>query len=183
MLRLSGTDPSAFAAFYDRYERSLVAYFRARTHDPELTADLTAEVFASVLERARQFDPRRAGGDSAVPWLFAVARHTFLKSLRDGRVASDARRRLGVLEPVSLEEDGYARVEAVASVEPELERALSDLPESQRATLIARIVEERDYDDIAAQLACSELVVRKRVSRALTALRAVLPARSKERCT
>jgi len=40
--------------------------------------------------------------------------------------------------------------------------------------LLARIVDERDYPEIAESLECSELVVRKRVSRALEALRASL---------
>ena len=35
----------------------------------------------------------------------------------------------------------------------------------------ARILEERDYEDIARELECSEMVVRKTVSRGLKALR------------
>jgi hypothetical protein len=102
--------------FYDRYERPLVAYLGRRTRDPELTADLTAEVFASVLEHAAQFDPGLAAGENAASWLFAIARNTLLKSLRQGRVAADARRRLGMIEPLALEEDGYERIEAVATL-------------------------------------------------------------------
>ncbi len=45
---------------------------------------------------------------------------------------------------------------------------------------MARIVEERDYGDIAAQLRCSEIVVRKRVSRALGTLRSAIPPSPKE---
>jgi RNA polymerase sigma-70 factor (ECF subfamily) len=171
LLRTSASDPSAFAAFYDRYERALVAYFGARTRDPELTADLTAEVFASVLGHADRFDAARAAGENAAPWLFAIARNTLLKSLRQGRVAADARRRLGMIQPLTLEEDGYARVEAVTNRELDLDAILAGLPDEQRIALVARVVEERDYGEIAEQLECSELVVRKRVSRALAALR------------
>jgi RNA polymerase sigma factor (sigma-70 family) len=174
LLRASASDPSAFAAFYDRYERAVVAYLGARTRDPELTADLTSEVFASVLEHAARFDPQRAARENAAPWLFAIARNTLLKSVRQGRVAADARRRLGMVEPLALEDDGYARVEAVASRGPDLDAILAGLPDEQRAALVARIVEERDYGEIAGQLECSELVVRKRVSRALAALRSAL---------
>ncbi len=46
------SDPGAFAAFYRRYERAMLAYFQRRTHDAELAADLTAEVFAAALEAA-----------------------------------------------------------------------------------------------------------------------------------
>ena len=35
----------------------------------------------------------------------------------------------------------------------------------------ARVIDELDYDEIATALSCSELVVRKRVSRGLAQLR------------
>ena len=34
-----GTDPGAFAVFYDRYETAVVGYFLRRTRDAELAAD------------------------------------------------------------------------------------------------------------------------------------------------
>src|ERR1019366_4369522 len=40
----------------------------------------------------------------------------------------------------------------------------------------ARVLDERDYEEIAAELRCSEAVVRKRVSRALRTLRTGLEA-------
>jgi RNA polymerase sigma factor (sigma-70 family) len=62
-------------------------------------------------------------------------------------------------------------VEAAASHPPDLDVLLDGLPDDQRAALIARVVDEREYEEIAKDLECSELVVRKRVSRALAALR------------
>jgi RNA polymerase sigma factor (sigma-70 family) len=183
LLHATRTDPAAFDAFYVRYERPLLAYFGARTRDPELTADLTAEVFAAVLEHADRFDDSRAAGANAAPWLFAIARNTLSTSLRRGRVAADARRRVGMLEPLALDDDAYARIEAVASIEVDLDRLLATLPAEQRAAIVARVVDEREYDEIAAELRCSELVVRKRVSRALTALRSRLPSRPTETLT
>jgi RNA polymerase sigma factor (sigma-70 family) len=174
LLKASARDASAFAVLYDRYERALVGYLGARTRDPETTADLTAEVFASILESAGQFDPTRAAGENAAPWIFAIARNTLLKSVQRGRIASDARLRVGMMQPLALEEDGYARVEAVVSAELDLDELLGGLPEDQRAALVARVLEEREYGEIAQRLECSELVVRKRVSRALATLRAAL---------
>jgi RNA polymerase sigma-70 factor (ECF subfamily) len=51
---------------------------------------------------------------------------------------------------------------------------LSRLPADERTAVRARIVEERNYREIALSLGCSELVVRKRVSRGLARLRAEL---------
>ncbi|MGN6170835.1 MAG: RNA polymerase sigma factor, partial [Solirubrobacteraceae bacterium] len=45
------------------------------------------------------------------------------------------------------------------------------LPDGERVAVKARIVDERGYSEIAAELRCSELVVRQRVSRGLGRLR------------
>ena len=49
---------------------------------------------------------------------------------------------------------------------------MDDLPGDQREAVRARVVDERDYPDIAKDLRCSEAVVRKRVSRGWGTLRA-----------
>jgi DNA-directed RNA polymerase specialized sigma24 family protein len=48
---------------------------------------------------------------------------------------------------------------------------LRGLPPRAREAVEARVVDERDYPDIARDLRCSEAVARKRVSRGLAALR------------
>ena len=48
---------------------------------------------------------------------------------------------------------------------------VDDLPIDQRRAVTARVLEERDYEEIAGELAISEAGVRKRVSRGLAALR------------
>ena len=54
---------------------------------------------------------------------------------------------------------------------------LAELPVDERAAVHARVIEERPYGDIARALGCSEMVVRKRVSRGLARLRAELVSR------
>ena len=51
---------------------------------------------------------------------------------------------------------------------------LERLPADQREAVRARVLDERSYPDIAGELETSELVVRKRVSRGLSNLRAEL---------
>jgi RNA polymerase sigma factor (sigma-70 family) len=48
---------------------------------------------------------------------------------------------------------------------------LAELPTDERHAIEARVVHERSYSDIAAQLHCSEMAVRKRVSRGLGRVR------------
>jgi RNA polymerase sigma-70 factor (ECF subfamily) len=165
---LAGTrgDPSSFAVFYRRHLDAVVRFHRARVREPELAADLAAETFAAALLASRRYRP-----DLAPPraWLYAIARHKLLDSLRHGQVEDMARRRLG-MRPVELTDDDLSRVEEIAEGGAALE-LLDDLPEDVRAALGARVLESREYADIAGQLRCSEQVVRKRVSRGLAQLR------------
>jgi RNA polymerase sigma factor (sigma-70 family) len=109
-----------------------------------------------------------------VAWLFGIARNKLRESLRRERVADGARRRLG-MEPIALDDAALERVEERATAgEIELQRALAELPQDTRAALLERLVEEREYGEIAARLECSEQVVRQRVHRGLKQLRASL---------
>jgi hypothetical protein len=47
LLVAAAVDPGAFAEFYGRYERAMLAFFVHRIREPGLAADLTAEVFAA----------------------------------------------------------------------------------------------------------------------------------------
>jgi len=109
-----------------------------------------------------------------VPWLLTIARNTLRASVRRGVVADDARRRLGS-QPLVLGDEALERIEYLAGLDlPPLEQLLGNLPDDLREAVVARVLDERDYDEIAAQLGCSQQVVRRRVSRGLTRLRSVL---------
>jgi RNA polymerase sigma-70 factor (ECF subfamily) len=154
---IAARDGDAFAVFYRRHLPRVVAYLISETGDHELAADLTAEVFAAALVGAHRYKPVH---DSALPWLIGIARNTVGASRRRGRVEARARRRLGY-GPVAFEELDIDRTEEL----------LSSLPAAERGAVRARVVEERSYASIAAEMRCSELVVRKRVSRGLARLR------------
>jgi RNA polymerase sigma factor (sigma-70 family) len=168
--RIAAGDDAAFSAFYRSHLDAVIAFFRRRVPDPELAFDLAAETFAAVVIGAGSF-----GGDGpAVAWLYGIARNKLRESFRRGRVEDDARRRVG-MEPVVLDDLDLERVEhrAVAGADV-LARELAALPEPTRRALLERVVEERGYGEIAADLGCSEQVVRQRVHRGLTRLRAGL---------
>ncbi len=163
-------DAGAFVLFYRRHLAAILAFFLRRTGDPELTADLTAEVFAAALLAAPRYQP---GDLPELAWLYGIAGHKLADSRRRGRVEDQARRRLA-LEPLQIDDADLARVEELASSGTEsdrLEKAMRSLPPEQRDAVVARVVNERPYSEIAGEMSCSELVVRQRVSRGLRALR------------
>ena len=73
------------------------------------------------------------------------------------------------MEPIELDDGGLARIDALVDQERDpnpLTELMHRLPSDQREALRLRVLDERDYEDIARELQCSEAVVRQRVSRA-----------------
>jgi len=172
LLQATPEDPEAFGVFYRRHVDAILAFFRVRTGDPELAADLMAETFAAALLAAPRFKRRR---EPAVAWLFTIGRRKLIDSWRRGKVEDAARRKLG-LEPIELDDGGLARVDSLVDEERDplpLLELMNRLPADQREALRMRVLDERDYADIARALECSEAVIRQRVSRATRSLRSM----------
>jgi RNA polymerase sigma factor (sigma-70 family) len=170
LLARARSEPAAFGAFYRRHEDRMLSYFLARVGDPEVAADLTAETFAAALASAHRFKPRR---EPAVAWLFGIAGNTLAMSRRRGRVEARARQRLG-MAPLELSDEAIERIAELDRVALTL---VNDLPADQQEAVRARVIDERDYADIAKDMRCSEAVVRKRVSRGLQTIRTHLEER------
>ena len=164
LLAASDRDPEAFAAFYRRHAPRLLAWSARRTGNRDTAADLVAETFAAALEGCHRYRPDRG---PAVGWLYGIAKHKAARLAERGGVEASARRRLGVARP----ELDDTELERVLEHAPEVTAALDELPEPQRAAVAARVVDERDYAEIAARSDTSEAVVRQRVSRGLASLR------------
>jgi RNA polymerase sigma factor (sigma-70 family) len=168
--RFAAGDADAFVAFYRLHLPAIVGWFLRRTGDRELAADLAAETFCAALLGASRYRPQKG---SALGWLYGIAAHKLNDSLRHGVVETRARSRLA-LAPLQLDDDDLLHVDelaALASVQPQLIDALDAIPAAQRDAVVARVVDEQPYDQIAEGMRCSEMVVRQRVARGLRALR------------
>lgn len=173
LLARTACDAAAFAAFYERHRLAVFRYARWRLPSADAAADLTAEVFAAALEAAGRFRPEAA---PARAWLFGIANNKVVDFHRRGVIAEKARRRLG-MERLVFDEGELERVEALADLERlsgSLEVLVADLPAGERAAVLARVVEEAPYSQIAGELGISEPAVRQRVARGLRRLEAGL---------
>ena len=162
----SSSEP--FGVFYERHFAAVLAFFRRRVRGPEEAFDLTAETFAAALVSLPRFQP---GPEPPRSWLFAIARNKLHEAVRSRRIQDEARRQLA-MQPIQLDEEAIEILELAASA-PTIE-LLETLTPEQREAIEAHHLEERGYAEIAADLECSEGVVRKRVSRGLAALRVQL---------
>jgi RNA polymerase sigma factor (sigma-70 family) len=165
LLAAARCDAGAFRGLYERYATRIYGYHLRRSGDPHAAHDLTAETFAQAwLSRARFRDD--ANG-SAGPWLYGIARHVLLVSVRRRRVEQHACDRLGIL----LGADRDATCEPDERWLDGLDEALASLPAAQQDAIRLRIADDLTYDEAANRLDTSPEVVRSRVSRGLSSLR------------
>lgn len=165
LLTATLSDPEAFAVFYRRHVRGLLSFFRRRVPGPEVAFDLTAETFAAALEAVPRYQPRP---EPARGWLYGIAWNKLHEAQRRGRADDAARRSLG-MSPIVVTDADLERLEALTG--GAALQVLEALPAPQRDAVRARVIEERACEEIAAELRCSESVVRKRVSRGVQTIR------------
>lgn len=164
-------DAEAFGVFYSRHVDFMIAFLRRSTGDTETALDLTAEVFAGALAASSRYRPGEA---PARAWLVGIARHKLADAhKRHGRERS-ARQRLGMPQR-EFSDAEIERVELSVDGSDGYLDGMAELPPEQRDAVTARVIEERDYAEIAAASGESQATIRQRVSRGLTRL-----ARTKE---
>jgi len=155
-------------AFRALVERHLPAVWNAARRmvngDAALAEDIAQEVFAHLATHAAKLPPRVVLGG----WLH---RHTCFTASKTIRAA--VRRRI-------REHEHAAAMNAVSdtdpwpNIAPHLDAALNSLPAADRAAVVLRFFEKRDFRAIAAALGTSEDAARMRTARALEKLRSRL---------
>ena len=170
-LLVSG-DAEDFGLFYDRNHEWVLGFLVRRLRDPELAADLAAEVFAAALVARKRFSPERG---AAAPWLYRIVLNKLNDTLRRGYAESRARRRLQ-MDAVMPDAEDLRWIESLGA-QQRVTSLLDSLPTDQRDAVRARVLDEQDYGEIAASSGVSEAVVRKRVSRGLGSLKTLMGGR------
>jgi RNA polymerase sigma-70 factor, ECF subfamily len=169
LLAATRHDPEAFGIFYRRHGEAVLRYMLFRTRSAEEASELAAEVFAAALESSGRF---RRMETPARAWLFGIANHKLADSRRRGRLADQARQRLGV-ERLGLDDAAFERAEELADLSLRregMESLVADLPEGEREAVLARVVAEQSYAEVAAGLGISQPAARQRVRRGLARL-------------
>ena len=152
---------SAFDVMVDRYRRPLLGYV-ARIVGMDEAEDIVQRAFMKAFTVLRS-DDRRA--ITLAPWLYRIAFN----------LALNARARRGFTHEQLVE---HARGDPpLHEVLEQRERfrvligGLRQLPERQRAALVAHELEGRSYRDVAARLGSSQIAVRGLITRARASLR------------
>ena len=121
-------DRSAFAPLYHRYADAVYGYCLRRLNDPELAADVTAEVFTRALTTIGTFH-----GDSFRSWIFTIARNAVIDRYRTRKPVEPL--------PESIVSPHLGPEELTIRQETRLElyAALSHLTEQQQDVITLRL--------------------------------------------
>jgi RNA polymerase sigma-70 factor (ECF subfamily) len=162
-------DPQAFARLFERLSPRVRALLAGLSGDRRLAEDLTQTTFMKV-HRARGTYAR---GARVEPWVFAIARRTWIDDRRRRRSRPEDLSSDGVLpEPI---ED---RVETEGRLDPEQERALyerlASLPEPQREAIVLLKARGLSVSEAARIAGTTPGAMKVRAHRAYEALRAAL---------
>ncbi len=157
------------SATYEKLLRELLPYVRRfvrrRLFDPSATEDVVQDVLVSLHRARHTWRPERPFG----PWLRAIARNAAVDHARA------CARRAG--RECALDGDGVpdtAAREPDPGLSPELEAALSALPDSQREAVTLIHVEGLSVAEAAKRAGVSGSALKVRAHRGYRALRAAL---------
>jgi RNA polymerase sigma factor (sigma-70 family) len=167
-------DANDISELYRSHARAVLSFFARRVLDPQVALDLVAETFAAAFAARAQC--RANDQDEALRWVYGIAQHQYAQYARRGAVQKRALAKLGVEVPAMTELE-YERIIELTGLEDlrvRIAGALQQLPDDQRIAVEMRVVGERPYSELAAELGISEQVARARVSRGLRSLAALV---------
>jgi RNA polymerase sigma-70 factor (ECF subfamily) len=171
---VSRGDESALAAIYDRYRLILFGLVLRILNDRQEAEDILQETFVQIWRRAGDFDESRG---RVFTWLVTIARSRALDRLRAlssrARVADEAAQ-------LPRDEVGDASTDALRSEQSTIvRRALAELPEEQRRTLLLAYFEGLTQTEIAERLGDPLGTVKTRMRLGLIKLKELLRDRSR----
>jgi len=159
--RSRGHDADAFGALVERHQRLVFGVALARCQDPALAEDVAQEAFVTAW---RELD-RLRDGDRVGTWVAGIARNLAANAARQRarREGADVPQPSAVPTP---EDEALAREDREL-----LRRALAEVPEQHRETLVLYYMEGESVSAIAEALGIREDLVKQRLSRGRKALR------------
>jgi RNA polymerase sigma-70 factor (ECF subfamily) len=163
--RIRSGDGEALAQLVERYHGPLVGYlYRMTGGQAALADDLCQETFVRVLKGITGY----RGGSSVKTWLYSIATNL----ARDYFRSASTRRDRPLMDVERLPDDGDLEHTVIDAQDAVLiVRALAELPEHQRETIVLRFYQDLSLADIAEVLNVPTGTVKSRLSLGLQRLK------------
>lgn len=155
-------------SLFDEHSERILEWFYSRTLCWATASDLTSETFLTAVERSHRWDPRKG---TAGAWLWGIARNLLRRFHESTGIERRAMSKAMAFSVTVVDDDSdgiAARLDAIDLVQTSVDLDL--LSASHREALRLRVMGDRSYDEVAAELGCSPGAARVRVSRALATL-------------
>ncbi|MGV9342885.1 sigma-70 family RNA polymerase sigma factor [Streptomyces sp. NPDC003688] len=149
--RARSGDREAFGALYARYQPQIYTYLRRRTHDRELSEDLTSDVFARALARIGTFTWR---GSDFGAWLSTIARNLLLDHYKSARYRREVPTGDMHDQDLAVGDVGEQITEHLARTDvlAELRKALAGLTPAQWQCLWLRYWRDLPFEEIGQRM-------------------------------
>lgn len=170
LVAASAGSAESYSAFFRRHVEPITRYSVRRCANPDDVADLVGETFLVALQAAHRYRPET---DTALPWLFGIARRLLAKQRR--KYVGTRRLEVKVSNAfpafTASEEDSVAAAIDAARQAPALEEAMSRLTRSEREVLELVAYDGLSPSEAAVTLDITPNAARLRLSRARKAVR------------
>jgi RNA polymerase sigma-70 factor (ECF subfamily) len=156
MDRFRAGEPDAIRALYREYGGAVHTVAISIVRDRELAADVVQQTFVKAWRAAASFER----GREIAPWLYSIARHTAIDTLR-----SEARPTRGGHQPeVDVQVEGESMEQTWERFE--VRRAIDALPPDEREVVRRSHLLGHTHEEIAEQLGVPVGTVKSRSGRA-----------------
>jgi RNA polymerase sigma-70 factor, ECF subfamily len=164
VVRCQAGDRTAFKELIELHQQPLHYFISKMVGNSHAADDLSQEVWFEVFRSIS-----RLAKPGAFPaWLYRIARHRVLRSLRQRRPPPASLEGLDLPDEIEAE-DVFSAADA-----ERVHIALDQVPPEHREVLLLRFIQDMTYDDIARVTGCQLGTVRSRLHYAKRALRRVL---------
>src|SRR5437762_2591952 len=144
LIEAAREDPTAFADLVRRYQDMLFNFLYRMTSNREDAEDLSQETFVRIYRAL----PRFREGAPFKPWMYKIAVNLAINHFNAKKYSTQLPEELPSLSPFTSPE----LMAELHETQQDLRLALLELPESYRAILLLRHMNELSYQDIAATL-------------------------------
>jgi RNA polymerase sigma-70 factor (ECF subfamily) len=161
-------DRAAFADLFAYFGPRVKAWMLRAGSNATSADELAQETMLAVWQKARLFDPAKAGPST---WIFTIARNLRIDALRRERHPSDL-----MSDPSEQPDDPIQadRILAMSQQETRIRSALSLLPPEQAEVIRKAFFEDKVHTEIEKELGIPLGTVKSRLRLAITRLRSAL---------
>ena len=169
MARVQHGQPELLERLLRRHASPLLTFLQRMTGDRHRGEELFQEVFLAVWRKRHQYDYPRP----FKPWLYAIALNKCREAFRARSLPATSLDKTDAAAPEAGPADALIAAETAELVS----RAVTRLPERQRAVVVLRVWEDLPYARIAEILDSTEATVRSHMHHGLATLRKYLEPR------